>query len=125
MPIDADDIRDVMWRDVGLFRDRQGLERALARLDPAWQALDARLHSGDPIAAGEWRTVSILTVGRLIAAAALRREESRGGHHRSDFPKRDDVHWKRRLRETRTGGVKGESEDDGGGAEGREGRPRR
>jgi L-aspartate oxidase len=41
--------------------------------------------------------VNILTVGRLIARAALRREESRGGHYRTDFPERDDIHWKRRV----------------------------
>ena len=31
---------------------------------------------------------------RLIARAALRRTESRGGHYRSDFPQRDDIHWR-------------------------------
>ena len=38
-----------MWRDVGLFRDRAGLERALAVLEPAWRALDARLRDGPPL----------------------------------------------------------------------------
>jgi L-aspartate oxidase len=95
------EIQDLMWRQVGLFRDRQGISKALGVLDPAWRALDARIGNGEPLDAQGWRAASILTVARLIARAALRREESRGGHYRSDFPKRDDVHWKRRASETR------------------------
>jgi len=93
------DIQQLMWREMGLFRDRAGLERALGVLDSAWSALDARLRDGEPFDGSGWETASILTVGRLIARAALRREESRGGHYRSDFPERDDVHWKRRIAE--------------------------
>jgi succinate dehydrogenase/fumarate reductase flavoprotein subunit len=33
--------------------------------------------------------------------AALRREESRGGHFREDFPRRDDLHWNRRVSDAR------------------------
>ena len=51
--------------------------------------------------AEQWRLASLLTVARLIARAALRREESRGGHYRSDFPQRDDIHWQHRESETR------------------------
>ena len=98
------DVQDVMWRLVGLFRDREGLTQALAVLDPAWRAIDARIAEGEPLGPAGWREASILTVARLIARAALRREESRGGHYRSDFPKRDDLHWKRRASETREGG---------------------
>ena len=37
---------------------------------------------------------NLVTIARLIVRAALRREESRGGHFRQDFPNRDDIHWK-------------------------------
>jgi L-aspartate oxidase len=76
--------RRVMWQRVGLFRNKAGLDEALAQFGaPA---------DGEP---------SVVTVGRLIARAALRREESRGGHYRLDFPQRDDGQWKRRVAECR------------------------
>jgi L-aspartate oxidase len=98
---DPVELSRVMWRDVGLFRDRDGLTRALGVFEPAWRELDARMQDGQTLDPEDWRTASILTVGRLIARAALRREESRGGHYRADFPDRDDVHWKRRVGERR------------------------
>ena len=101
----ADEIQKVMWQQVGLFRDREGLEQALRILEPAWSTLDARIRDGAALDADVWRRASILTVGRLIARAALRREESRGGHYRADFPQRDDVHWRGRVFETLNQGM--------------------
>jgi L-aspartate oxidase len=98
---DSIELSRLMWNDVGVFRDSEGLRRALAVLEPAWQELDATLRAGRILDSQDWRTASLVTVGRLIARAALRREESRGGHYRGDFPDRDDVHWKRRVSETR------------------------
>lgn len=98
---DPVELSRVMWHDVGVFRDREGLTRALAIFEPAWRELNVRLQDQEPLDPDDWRTASILTVGRLIARAALRREESRGGHYRADFPDRDDVHWKKRVGETR------------------------
>ena len=98
--LDTGAIQDLMWRQAGLFRDGQGLTSALRQLEPAWASDAARLRDGRPQGTRGWRRTSILTVAMLIARAALRREESRGGHYRADFPKRDDIHWKRRLSET-------------------------
>jgi L-aspartate oxidase len=97
--LDAERIQNLMWRNVGLFRDREGLANALGQLEPAWAADSARLRDGRPQGTRGWRRTSILTVATLITRAALRRDESRGGHYRTDFPKRDDIHWKRRLSE--------------------------
>jgi L-aspartate oxidase len=38
----------------------------------------------------------MLTTAKLIAAAALARTESRGGHYRSDFPQSDPA-WRHRT----------------------------
>jgi L-aspartate oxidase len=83
----ADEIRALMWRSVGLFRTREGLTAAVASLERA-------VVPASPATAEAWRQGNLLTVARLIARAALRREESRGGHFRADFPERDDARWK-------------------------------
>jgi L-aspartate oxidase len=75
-----DAVREMMWNDVGLFRTGGRLEHACRTLD-AMTAPDPVLNN-------------FLTVARLIARAALRREESRGSHYREDFPARDDERWR-------------------------------
>jgi L-aspartate oxidase len=93
-------LQAAMWRDVGLFRHRVSLETVVDEFEPTWRSLEAWTANDRPLDAEGWRVASILTVGRLIARAALRREESRGGHYRNDFPVRDDIHWQRRISET-------------------------
>ncbi len=83
-------VKRIMWDRVGIIRDREGLARALKEFDQ--------------IAGGNLSTSSrnFVTLARLIATAALWREESRGGHYRSDFSEqRDDykVHSIQRLGE--------------------------
>jgi L-aspartate oxidase len=89
--------RELMWRHAGVFRDRAGLMAGLARLGPVFEALDLQLRAGAVLDPQRWRLASLITVGTLITRAALEREETRGGHSRTDFPARDDVHWKRRV----------------------------
>ena len=96
-----DAIRDVMWQHVGLFRTREALREAIARLEDPWLPLDQHLQSGGRLDGDGWRAANLLTVARLIARAAERREESRGAHYRDDFPQRDDVQWQRRIEDRR------------------------
>jgi L-aspartate oxidase len=92
--ISRGEIRDLMWRAAGLFRSRDRLAPAVDRLSQVCAA--AR---DDAVTAGRkdiepWRRFNFAAVALLVARAALRREESRGGHYRADFPERDDLHWK-------------------------------
>jgi L-aspartate oxidase len=101
VPLSEPEVRDLMWRQAGIFRDERGLRAALDRLDAAWQAVAAGLAGGGSLDAAGWRLASLVTVGRLIARGALRREESRGAHSRTDFPMRDDIHFQQHLSESR------------------------
>jgi L-aspartate oxidase len=40
-----------------------------------------------------WETTNLLHLGLVLTELARRREETRGGHVRSDFPDRDDARW--------------------------------
>jgi fumarate reductase flavoprotein subunit len=82
---------DTMWDDVGVIRDRAGLDRALAALDGIEAEL---LAAGLPEHARafnltwhDWLNLrSLVETSRVIALAARARENSRGAHFREDFP---------------------------------------
>lgn len=85
LPVEAqkeliEPLRQAMWRHAGLVREKQGMKRCLDML--------LELERTAPSAANEAR--NMITVARLVLAAALVREESRGGHFRSDFPDKSD-----------------------------------
>lgn len=85
------DVRGLMWNSVGLWREEALLATAFEALDEWYAAL------GDD----RGRVAALVTVGRLMARAALRREETRGSHARSDFPSRDDVKFRIHLGDSR------------------------
>ena len=64
-------LRERMSRDAGLVRNAEGLQGLLSFID------GLRATHGD---------ANPLLAARLVASAALQRQESRGGHYRSDYP---------------------------------------
>ncbi len=74
-------VKRVMWERVGILRDKDSLIRALKEFEQISQA-NLTVSSRN-----------FVTLAKLIATAALWREESRGGHFRNDFPARDDANW--------------------------------
>ena len=80
-----DGLARVMWENVGILRDRRGLEQAVADILELEGGLGER-----PLTRVGLEGRNMLYTGRLIAESALRREESRGSHHRLDFPRRDE-----------------------------------
>ena len=75
--VDRGQIQDLMWSLIGLERDADGLSEAVARLED-WTVV------GDSVERCETR--NLLHLSRIMARAALAREESRGAHERTDYP---------------------------------------
>jgi fumarate reductase flavoprotein subunit len=103
---------DAMWDDVGVLRDRAGLDRGLAAIDRIEAELVAiGVADGDRcfnLTWHDWLNLrSLCEVSRVIALAARKRENSRGAHYRSDFPEAGDLatSWFTVARQTRDGGI--------------------
>ena len=85
-----DELKALMWEQVGLVRHASGLEAAGKALEALQRrAQQVRVRGGTRLNAEwqEWLNLdSMCTVSQLIVASALVRQESRGSHYRSDFP---------------------------------------
>jgi len=79
------EIQDLMWRDAGIVRTREGMQRAIAKL----QEMAAKVRH--PHTRRAWEARNLQAVGLLVARSALAREESRGAHYRLDFPEHNDA----------------------------------
>jgi L-aspartate oxidase len=75
------DLQQLMWDAAGLARCGDDLRQAAAEL--------RRWRSPAVTDAKAAEDANLLVVARAVVASALAREESRGGHFRTDFPQTD------------------------------------
>jgi len=89
------EMKEVMMAKCGVFRDAEKLKSCIAAI----QDLKERYKKGKVTDKGQLfnselyeiiELGNMLEMAEIISTAALARQESRGGHFRTDFPKRDD-----------------------------------
>jgi fumarate reductase flavoprotein subunit len=91
-----DTLLDLMWEDVGIIRTAESLTRSLQRLDAIGAELDATGIADTDLAFNltwhDWLNLqNLIEMSKVVAAAALRRENSRGAHFRADFTDEGDL----------------------------------
>jgi succinate dehydrogenase/fumarate reductase flavoprotein subunit len=81
-------LRRRAWESLGLERDGGGLRALLGDLADLGAAVEH-----DPLDRPSAEARNLVAVAQAMASGALFREESRGGHFRTDFPEHDDVRF--------------------------------
>lgn len=93
--LDVDDLRRSLraanWYQVGVERDAAGLASGLKQLG-GWLRYALEVEFTDTRG---WELQNMLMVSVVMATLAAAREESRGCHHRMDFPQPKDQTWLR------------------------------
>jgi succinate dehydrogenase / fumarate reductase flavoprotein subunit len=102
-----EELGQLMSLNLGLVRTRESMSTALLELTALTRRAafvmvqdKGRVFNTDLLQAFELQ--SLLDIAETIVASALAREESRGAHYRSDFPKRDDAQWIKHIVARRT-----------------------
>jgi len=94
LPLDVMDVRNslrsLVSRSAGLVRDAETMESALQMLD-FWQKY---VYAEEFTSTSGLELQNMLACSQAILRSAIKREESRGAHQRSDFPQTDDKNWK-------------------------------
>jgi fumarate reductase flavoprotein subunit len=89
------EMQQVMEASAGIYRDGDALAKGAEALRELQQrarsaTLDDRSHTFNTELIAALELSNMLDVAEAIIVCALRREESRGAHQRTDFPVRDD-----------------------------------
>jgi len=80
-----------------VYRDEAGLLEGLTRLrrlrDTTWKHVDDRAKEYNTNFTNVMELDSMFRVAEVVLTGAINRRESRGGHARTDYPKRDDANF--------------------------------
>jgi succinate dehydrogenase / fumarate reductase flavoprotein subunit len=89
------DLQEVMQNLVGIYRNREDVQRAMLEIEKFKKRLEVVSVEGSRMFNPGWHLAlelkAMLTVAEAVARSALVREESRGAHSRIDFPDLDPV----------------------------------
>ncbi len=90
-----EELQNGMTADAGVFRTKESLERQLKLIDELMERYrDIRIDDKSDTFNTDFQEAlelgHMLEFSKFIVVGALKREESRGGHYREDFPTRDD-----------------------------------
>jgi succinate dehydrogenase / fumarate reductase flavoprotein subunit len=102
-------LKAIMSDKAGIFRDALTLSRGLEELSELRESYRRVFIFGTCLRYCQEMVVLVefehmLEIAEIILLGALRREETRGSHFRTDFPKRDDAAWLKHTIVTRTEG---------------------
>lgn len=93
------ELQALMYDKVGVIRSEQSLKEAIQETD----ILRSRIHNISINPSNMYNNELIdaidledmLLLAKIIASAAVKRTESRGSHHRLDYPDQDDENWRK------------------------------
>ncbi|GAB4445570.1 MAG: succinate dehydrogenase flavoprotein subunit [Anaerolineales bacterium] len=94
----SQEMKKEMFDNMGVFRTEETMTHALNKIRELQErAKHVKLSDTGKIFNTEllnaWELSNLLDLAEVTTVSALARQESRGGHAREDFPKRDDANW--------------------------------
>jgi succinate dehydrogenase/fumarate reductase flavoprotein subunit len=90
VPLLMKELRDILWKTVGIVRNKMSLKQGLEKIDDILDRLSTQrsVIPGDLYRIMECTSAALTS--RAVAVSALERTESRGAHFRDDFPEEND-----------------------------------
>ena len=102
-------MKNVMFDKVGIYRNEKDMESAIEKIRELQERYKhvkvtdtGKIFNTELIST--WELGCMLELAEIIGVSALNRTESRGGHSREDYPKRDDKEWLKHTLVTKVDG---------------------